>query len=246
MAIEISFKGIRITNVPEKETLNNETRYYVYEWFIKETNQVFYVGKGTGKRYKEEKNGLFSIVRNAFETDVRFVKENLNEYEALTLEEEIIQNRTKEGHILTNIITPGVAGALALSEPYEYFKTPSIWVTKVHKYYFNVPDYQFDDINFNNLLYTHFYTQSEGGLQELYCRDTNASLKKLETTLKKFKLEISNYIESNGGKVYKSKAKNAKSLIFIDTIDHISYLRHKDNGYDIYHLIDVLNFIRNK
>lgn len=34
--------------------------FYVYEWFIKETNEVIYVGKGKGKRYKVRKhNRLF-------------------------------------------------------------------------------------------------------------------------------------------------------------------------------------------
>ena len=27
--------------------------YYVYEWFIVDTNEVFYVGKGKGNRYKD-------------------------------------------------------------------------------------------------------------------------------------------------------------------------------------------------
>lgn len=27
-------------------------QFYVYEWFIVETEEVFYIGKGKGKRYK--------------------------------------------------------------------------------------------------------------------------------------------------------------------------------------------------
>ena len=27
--------------------------FYVYEWYIEETKEIFYVGKGRGKRYKE-------------------------------------------------------------------------------------------------------------------------------------------------------------------------------------------------
>lgn len=29
--------------------------FYVYEWFIVETGEIFYVGKGTGKRYQVKK-----------------------------------------------------------------------------------------------------------------------------------------------------------------------------------------------
>ena len=31
---------------------DSEKRYYVYVWYIKETGNVFYVGKGSGKRCK--------------------------------------------------------------------------------------------------------------------------------------------------------------------------------------------------
>ncbi len=30
-----------------------ENKYYVYEWFIVSTDEVFYVGKGCGDRYKK-------------------------------------------------------------------------------------------------------------------------------------------------------------------------------------------------
>ena len=33
--------------------------YYVYEWYVIETNEVFYVGKGTRNRYKVKKHNKF-------------------------------------------------------------------------------------------------------------------------------------------------------------------------------------------
>ena len=35
--------------------MENKNDFYVYEWFNIDTNEVFYVGKGRGKRYKEVK-----------------------------------------------------------------------------------------------------------------------------------------------------------------------------------------------
>lgn len=50
--------------------------YYVYEWFIVETGEVIYVGKGTGRRYKVRKhNRLFNEMIRRFECDSRIVKE---------------------------------------------------------------------------------------------------------------------------------------------------------------------------
>ena len=33
--------------------------FYVYEWFVKESGEVFYVGKGTKNRYKVKKHNKF-------------------------------------------------------------------------------------------------------------------------------------------------------------------------------------------
>ena len=66
--------------------------YYVYEWFIKDTNEVFYVGKGKGKRYKETKNRnkFFKDMYNAHSCDVRKVFEGLTEKEAFAQEVSLI------------------------------------------------------------------------------------------------------------------------------------------------------------
>ena len=36
-------------------------KFYVYEWYIVDTNEVIYVGKGTGNRYKQtNRNKMFN------------------------------------------------------------------------------------------------------------------------------------------------------------------------------------------
>ena len=66
--------------------------YYVYEWFIKDTNEVFYVGKGKGKRYKETKNRnkFFKDMYKTHSCDVRKVFEGLTEKEAFSQEVALI------------------------------------------------------------------------------------------------------------------------------------------------------------
>ena len=52
--------------------------FYVYEWFIKETNEVIYVGKGCGRRYKVTKhNKFFNDMIKRFDCDSRIIKEFL-------------------------------------------------------------------------------------------------------------------------------------------------------------------------
>lgn len=81
-------------------------KYYVYEWYIKNTGEVFYVGKGTGQRWKVRKreNRYFVLMLNSHECDVRKVKENLTELEAFNLEIELIAYyRENTNFRLTNI-----------------------------------------------------------------------------------------------------------------------------------------------
>lgn len=67
-------------------------KYYVYAWYIKETEEVFYVGKGTGKRYKTRKreNPLFMRIINKYECDVKILKDNMTEKEAFEYEIKMI------------------------------------------------------------------------------------------------------------------------------------------------------------
>lgn len=74
--------------------------FYVYEWYICESNEVFYVGKGTGDRYLEtrRRNKMFKDIYNTHNCNVRFVKSNLTEEESFELEKETIafyKNNTK-------------------------------------------------------------------------------------------------------------------------------------------------------
>ena len=68
-------------------------KYYVYEWFNTETEEVFYVGKGCGKRYKDlrHRNQVFLnyIANNS--VDSRIVKEFDSEDEAYQYEKELTE-----------------------------------------------------------------------------------------------------------------------------------------------------------
>ncbi len=66
--------------------------FYVYEYFKKDNDEVFYVGKGKGKRMYElhNRNKYFMSVYNKYDCDVRIVYDNLSNEQACEKEKERI------------------------------------------------------------------------------------------------------------------------------------------------------------
>lgn len=69
-----------------------QRRFYVYEWFIVDTLEVFYVGKGTGMRRFEthNRNKYFNNILKKYKCAVRIVYSYLTNEEACELEKERI------------------------------------------------------------------------------------------------------------------------------------------------------------
>ena len=50
--------------------------FYVYEWYVVESGEIFYVGKGTRNRYKVRKhNKFFNDFITRYNCDSRIIKE---------------------------------------------------------------------------------------------------------------------------------------------------------------------------
>ena len=72
---------------------DNNNVYYVYIWYIVDTGEVFYVGKGKNRRYKQldNRNKYFKDMYSSHNCDVRKIYENLTEAEAFEKEKETIK-----------------------------------------------------------------------------------------------------------------------------------------------------------
>ena len=85
--------------------------YYVYEWYILETNEVIYVGKGTRSRYKVRKhNKLFNEMIKRFPCESRIVKTFDNEKDAFQYEYEYVNQKKAIGECVCNIYQGGFGG----------------------------------------------------------------------------------------------------------------------------------------
>lgn len=99
--------------------------FYVYEWYNEKTNEVFYVGKGCGKRYKDltHRNQLFMDYINNNSTNVRKVRENLTEEEAFEFEAKLTESYKQSGQCQCCLAKGGTGG------------TSTVWTQELKKYW---------------------------------------------------------------------------------------------------------------
>lgn len=86
--------------------------FYVYRWFIKDTNETFYIGKGTRNRYKETKrrNKIFLDFYNNNNCDVEILQHFENEEDAFKKEHELIIKYKNNNQCKANLDDGGKGG----------------------------------------------------------------------------------------------------------------------------------------
>lgn len=85
--------------------------YYVYEWFIVETGEIIYVGKGSKRRYKVTKhNKFFNEMIRRNQCDSRIIKEFEKEEDAFYYEMVRIDELKEIGQCVCNIYRGGCGG----------------------------------------------------------------------------------------------------------------------------------------
>lgn len=93
--------------------MENERRFYVYHWINDDTGLPFYVGKGSGRRYKDTKRGSrnpwFDRIVAKHKCHPEIIIQNLTEEEAFALEIEKEKEYKAAGYELCNIIPCGSA-----------------------------------------------------------------------------------------------------------------------------------------
>lgn len=83
---------------------SNDRKYYVYAWYYVDTGDIFYIGKGSGNRYKTVKreNNKFNEIVSQYECSSGILMNNLTEKEALMYEEIAINVAKEKGYLLAN------------------------------------------------------------------------------------------------------------------------------------------------
>jgi hypothetical protein len=176
--------------------------FYVYEWFIKETEEIFYVGKGRGNRFIELHQRAYEAekIRKKFETDSRIIASGLTEEEAIELEsKEITRILNETNDRLTNRQIPlftkrGNGYDRSPGSPTIRFETaPVLYASEIEEHYFGIQQRAFDQVQYDNLKAVAFITRG--------MRDEISVI--YASNLEKYKVEVTNTLIANGNKVLK-------------------------------------------
>lgn len=89
-----------------------EKLYYVYEWIIKQTGEIFYIGKGTGNRCNQIscRNEVFKKYYYNNDCEVRILEYFENEQDAFNKEAELIQYYHSIGQAKASLDNGGTGG----------------------------------------------------------------------------------------------------------------------------------------
>lgn len=234
-------------------TGSTATDFYVYEWFIKNTGEIFYVGKGRGDRYKTFHERAYEAekIRKMYDTDSRFVGTGLTEEKAIELEsKEMTRILNETNDRLTNRIIPLLTkrGNGYDRSPYtpelQFETAPCFYACEIDEHYFEIKPRSFDEVNYENLKAVVFITRNiRDEINIIYGGN-----------LDKYQSETISLLSTNGNKVLKSKyAKSVTAWIYIGEDDVMNYeidqkqaLEKLGRNIPTYHLIDVWKYLKEK
>lgn len=227
--------------------------FYVYEWFIKSTGEIFYVGKGRGDRYKAFHERAYEAekIRRMYDTDSRFVRTGLTEEQAIELEsKEMTRILNETTDRLTNRIIPlftkrGNGYDRSPNTPKIKFETaPCFYACEINEHYFGKKSRPFDKVKYENLKAVVFIKRSlRDEIDFIYGDNPGEYLSETKALL-----------STNGNKILKSQfAKSVTAWIFIGDDDVTNYdsdqkkaMEMLERNIPTYHLIDVWKFLRDK
>lgn len=228
-----------------------KTDYYVYEWYVKETGEIFYVGKGRGDRYKEYHERAYEAerIRKEYKTEVRFVAQGLSEEQALEIEtNEMCRVLNETNDRLTNRIIPFFTkrdngyGRSPSTPPFQFEKAPILYASEIEEHYFGVEGRPFDQIQREYLIKPSFVEKS-------------ISREELETVYggqyEKYRTEVNNMLNAIGSSIVRTRfAKSVTAWIYCsddyvtnNDIDEESAIERIGHRVPSYHLIDVWKFL---
>ena len=233
-------------------TGSQHTDFYVYEWMIKETGEIFYVGKGRGNRCTvSHGDSVADKIRQQYETEIIIVARDLNEEQAIALESsEIIRILSETDFILTNRVIPLDAVRSNFYErssqctPYKFETAPTLYVEEIEHHYFGLQELPYDAVTLDALSKVALIENrvNDGLIDVVYGNN-----------YEKYYTETIQMLNSCGATILSSpEAKSLTAWIYCGDICLTRHLHRQSrynelNGRNLptFHLIDVWKYLEN-
>ncbi len=233
-------------------TNSTYTDFYVYEWFIKSTGEIFYIGKGRGNRSKvlHGADSMAERIRSTYDTDVIIVKSDLSELEALQLEASEIKRILNEtDYILVNRIIPIDAvrsnyyEKSSCTTPLAFEIAPVMYAEEIEHHYFGVQEASYDIVTLDKLSKTVIIENrmSDDLIETVYGNNYNKYYNETIQMLKKIGSTILSTYE----------AKSVTSWIYCGDINVTNHIKRQSKYYEInkksvpvFHLMDVWKYLK--
>lgn len=219
-----------------------EKKFYVYEWFTKDTGKVFYVGKGTRSRYrhilydmKRPRGEWYKELQDNFGIDYRFLAKDLTSYEAAIYELCMMVERTDQGEVLLQSANnPGTWDWYSYAHMREACNgrdfVPAIIVDPYESHYFGITPPKFDPVDLSKLRVTFHSSCTQ--------------IEPIPATLQEMK-QLREMIVKAGGRVYSTLAKGTQAIVEFDMMYYDRFMFYKEEkGLLVYHAFDVVKALK--
>lgn len=225
--------------------------YFVFEYFLKSTNEPFYVGRGYMDSYfKGDKPVLVSKMERNFEVDTRIISSGLDYDTSKEIQEKLLIEYSSKGYKLANVQTPyGSNGAYHISYEFEYMVTPPMVLTDFDLHYFGEYD-TWDKVDGSYLVKTSYNpnTRIMGDYTNVYLNEkystTTQKVSEIEANVSNNLQQILSNKLDKKVRVYKShSSKSVQSVIFSHNPGYETISKLRQEGKKIYHLVDVLKYL---
>lgn len=241
----------KITPLPMNIGNNINPVYYVYEYYIQSTGEIFYVGKGSSNRiYNHDRNDVFNRIVSKYDINYRKLEDDLTEQQAFDLEERTIKKYLDQGMFLANVQVPlGYRGVYYDYTKYDYMKTPELISNPTEIHYFGKND-DWDRITDEDLLKTYFWSDCRMREQDsiMYFKDNVPYISWYANEFnKQVGIHLHELIEhkiNKNARVFKTiNAKSSRSIILpiVPTTYKLKLIR--ESNKKLFHLVDVLDYL---
>lgn len=223
-------------------------KYYVYHWYAKtDPKRVFYVGKGTGRRYshilseiKQYENGKnnirwerYKIIKDRWGIDHSFVLQQLTELEAIIFEQCQKIDLISEGQVLLNIEGIPTQYLPADWNPNSYPTSyPTIYKDPFFERYLD---------DFSTPFFDPFFIEEVTGVY-IYPYGVDLS----EFSVLSDIASLHALLGLHDIKIYKTLAQKASGVIIQGNLQYETYNKYRDLGKKIYSSKEVIEGLLSK